>query len=174
MAMNRERLDELAEVVKAAVEIAVAGASAEFVLLVVEKAPNPDDAARSKVHTLSTLDHRQLVGVLCRVAEARISTGLQNRQMGNALSALPDSTKERMFELLAGIMSGSEQYADIPAAAWRDLMLIWSASTAHDGGLGEHDWLGAAIETAEEEWSTPATAARAAVTELLEKTKPAG
>lgn len=173
--MNREQLDEMAAGVKAAVAQATGAADPNFVLLVPERASNdPEGGPRSHVITLSTLDSGRMVSLLCGVAELRISQQLENRQMGNALSALPDDTKEKMFRVLHTLLEGSVEYGGIPRAAWVDLMLIWSASGAHDAGLSEHDFLGAAIQTAQEEWCTPNTAGRLAVTDLLEKTKPAG
>lgn len=146
-----------------------------YVLILVTPAPGE----RSRVRTASTVHPGQILQLLTQVLEA-LAKGRagEGRRMGAALAALPDALKVRMFETLETLTNGAGTDSPltqaffgqpIPAEAWRDLFLIWSASMAHDGGVSREDFLGGALETVDEEWSTANAEGRAAVGELLGK-----
>ena len=145
-----------------------------YVLVLVTPTRLPNGAEGSRVRTASTVAKESMVQLLSDVLEnlARKYAG-GNVQTAAELAAVPLKTKERMFELLEAVIGGSEKYG-IPRAAWRDLLLIWSSQMAHDAGLTKEAFLAAALETVTEEWSTPNTEGRMAVSKLVNNLAPKG
>lgn len=137
-----------------------------FVLLLLGKAgPHTQVAYASSLER--TEGHRAMMDV---VASHR--SHQEPRVMGEALGAVPDGIKIAMFEMLSALKEVSADKLRVSPQAWRDLFLVFCVNEAHDQGITRADFERCAIEAAQEEWSTPDTAGRVAVNELLAKVKP--
>ncbi len=139
----------------------------EYLLILLTPTPAPKGEA-TRVRTCGTVDGelyvRMLSEVLMNVARNRVGP---ERRIGNALIALGQRKIVKLFELAEAMVKGSGKALGVPPAAWVDLMLIWSANTAHDAGVSREDYLAGALETIDEEWSTPSANGREALRNLM-------
>jgi hypothetical protein len=80
--------------------------------------------------------------------------------MGDAIGSVGDAAKLEMADIVSAVISMST----IPPDAWRDFLLVYAISEAHDQGVERGELEGAVVDIIEEEWSTPNTAGRVART----------
>lgn len=114
----------------------------------------------------TTVEHSDAARILRRISVTLLKD--EPSVYGTAAGELPSATKIAMLEMLEHCIGLTEQKG-ITRAHWRDLMLVWAINEAHDQNITQADFFRGVYEAAEEEWSTPNTAGRDALNELLQK-----